>query len=64
MLNIAVIRAGKYTCISRIVLLQMGAEAASWLSQVAGLKAAQLELLVPYAYINTEQFNGFFADGG
>jgi hypothetical protein len=32
-----------------LVLLQMGAEAASWLSQAAGLTAAQLELLAPYA---------------
>jgi len=37
------------TFISKIVLLQMGAEAASWLSQAAGLTAAQLELLAPYA---------------
>ncbi len=32
-----------------LVLLQMGAEAASWLSQPAGMTAAQLELLAPYA---------------
>jgi hypothetical protein len=38
----------------------MGAEAASWLSQAAGLMAAQLELLAPYAYIVV----GFVADGG